>query len=150
MMKSTLIAAFLLAALALTTGFASPEAHPARATTGDGTGATQAAVDVAVRQVLKGYLAALNRGDFEAAAAYWSPRAEVKPANLMAAGVSEWFFISSEMIDSTATSARVQLNFSVKVAPGARTTYQNGRNVRFVRLSLEQGAWKIQSMTTSP
>ncbi|HWI52323.1 MAG TPA: hypothetical protein VNT01_09325 [Symbiobacteriaceae bacterium] len=148
-MKTTLIAAVLLATIALA-GFASPEAHPTRPTAGGETGATPAGVDVAVRQVLQGYLSALNRGDFEAAAAYWSPTANVTPSSLKVTGVTEWFFISSEMIDATANTARVQLNFTVKVAPGTKANYLNGRNVRFVRLGLESGGWKIQSMTTSP
>lgn len=148
-MKPTLIAAALLATVFLS-GFASPEARRSGPAMGDGTGVTPAGVDVAVRQVLQGYLSALNRGDFETAAAYWSPTANVKPASLKVAGVSEWFFISSELIDATATTARVQLNFAVKVAQGTKANYLNGRNVRFVRLGLESGGWKIQSMTTSP
>jgi len=116
----------------------------------DSAESSQSAVDVAVREVLQGYLGALNRGDYDAAAAYWSPTAGVKAADLKIPGASGWSFISSELIDSSATTARVQLNFSVNVTPGAQSTYTSGRNVRYFRLVLEQRTWKIQSMTTSP
>lgn len=100
-------------------------------------------VDVAVRKVLTGYLDTLNRGDWPAAAGYWSAAANVTPESLKAPGVSEWHFLSSEMISSTADGAQVQLNFTVKVAPGANTKLQDGRNVRFVTLRKEGDAWKI-------
>lgn len=122
-----------------------PPAKPVDAPT-----ATLEEVDVAVRQVLQGYLDALKRGSYEEAAGYWSPTAKVTAESLKAPGVTEWHFISSEMIDATATSAHVQLSFSVKVAPNTTTPYTDGRNVRYVRLALEQGGWKILTMTTSP
>ncbi|MDF2629046.1 MAG: hypothetical protein K0R39_2877 [Symbiobacteriaceae bacterium] len=105
---------------------------------------------MAVRRVLQGYLDALKRGSYEEAAAHWSPAAKVSADMLKTPGVTEWYLISSEMIDATATSASVQLNFSVKVAPNTATNYSDGRNTRYVRLNLEQGGWKILNMTTSP
>ncbi|HWI64422.1 MAG TPA: hypothetical protein VNT75_21535 [Symbiobacteriaceae bacterium] len=121
--------------------------HPAM---GDGQGTTESDVDVAVRKVLQGYLDALSAGNFKRAAGFWSAAANVKPESLKVAGVTDWFFISSELISATPAAAHVQLNFTVKTAPGANSAYANGRNVRFVHLVKEGGAWKIKSITTSP
>lgn len=122
-----------------------PPAQPA-----DAPATTPEQVDMAVRRVLQGYLDALKRGSYAEAAGFWSPSAKVTADGLKTPGVTEWHFISSEMIDSTATSANVQLNFSVKVAPNTMTPYNDARNVRYVRLALEQGGWKILSMAASP
>lgn len=147
-LNTLIVSAMLLATVGLA-GSANAAARPVILDEG-GKPTSSEAVDVTVRNILRGYLAALNSGNYAEAAAYWSPNANVKAANLKVEGVSDWFFISSEMINSTGTTANVQLNFSVKVAPGASTGYNQGRNVRYVRLVLEPGGWKIQSITTSP
>lgn len=125
----------------------SVEPHPAM---GDGTGTTESAIDVATRKVLQGYLDALKAGNYKRAAGFWSAEANIQPESLSVVGVTDWFFISSELISATPTEAHVQLNFTVKTAPGANPAYADGRNVRFVHLINEDGAWKIQSITTSP
>ena len=124
-----------------------PQRQPAM---GDGTGTSESEVDVAVRKVLQGYLDALNAGNFKQAAGFWSTTANIKPESLRVTGVTGWFFISSELISATPTTAHVQLNFTVKTAPRATSAYANGRNIRFVHLIKENGTWKIRSITTSP
>lgn len=107
-------------------------------------------VDVVVRKALQGYLDAMNRKAYDEAAGYWSKLTSVSVEVGKTPGVSNWYFISSEMIDNTADIARVQLNFTVDVTPGTVTPYTNGRNVLFVTLHREQEGWKIMSMSTSP
>jgi hypothetical protein len=127
-----------------------PVETPPPSSAGGGATTNLEATDVAVRKVLQGYLDALNRKAYGEAAGYWSPTANIKPDALTPPGVTNWSFLSSELIDATATIARVQLNFAVDVAAGSQTNYQSGRNLRYVTLVQEAGAWKIQSIANSP
>lgn len=111
---------------------------------------TLEAVDVAVRNTLKAYFDALNRGDFNSAYSFWSTKAHVKPDELAVPGESNYSLHASEMIDATADTAHTQLTFHVTVQPGTASQFQDGRNLRYVRLGRENGTWKIFTIGTAP
>lgn len=127
---------------------ASPEPAPAVTNPPPGAPLPPEQVDVVTRKILEGYIDALSREAYAEAAGYWSPAASVTPPSgetLKVAGVSGWHVESTELIHSTDTTAYVQLNFTVKVT-GNNTGYSDGRNVRYVQLVKQDGAWKIVSM----